>query len=132
MAKGKRDEKEDDRVATTLRMTSDEADLVGRLRDLRGLQTQQPVVHSAFRRGLHAELAEEGMRLYRDGMTLSESAKRVGLPYGELFDYAVEQRVTLIDDPSFLEHTAELARRLGLPSLVQAAEKVLAETLEPA
>ena len=125
-------EKTDTRKATTLRMSSGEAKLVGKLQKLRGLPTEQTVVHGAFVKGLRLELMAEGIRLYREeGLTLAEAAQRVSVPYGELFDRCVIERVTLIEDPSFLEHTAELGRVLGIPALTQAAERVLAETLEP-
>lgn len=129
MGKGLYNEEKGERVATTLRMTPDEANLVSRLREIRGLQTQQPVVHAAFHRGLLNELADEGVRLYREGMSLTEAAKRVGLTHGELFNHCVDTRVTLVDDPSFLEHTAELGRRLGIPALTKAAEHVIADSL---
>lgn len=126
-------EKTDPRKATTLRMSSGEAKLVGKLQKLRGLPTEQTVVHGAFVKGLRLELLAEGIRLYREeGLTLAEAAQRAGVPYGELFDRCVVERVTLIDDPSFLEHTAALGRTLGIPALTEAAEHVLAETLEPA
>lgn len=54
------------------------------------------------------------------------------MPYGQLFDHCVLEHVTLIQDPSFLEHTADLGRTLGIPALTQAAERVLAESLLPA
>ena len=125
--------KKDQRIATTLRMSPTEARLVERLQKLRGETTDHAVVHAAFVQGLQAELVDEGVRLYRqEGLTLAQAAQRVGVGYGKLFDHCVAEQVTLIEDPAFLEHTAELGRVLGMPRLTQAAERVLAENLQPA
>lgn len=125
--------KKDPRKATTLRMSGGDARLVEKLQKLRGQTSDQSVIHGALVQGLRAELLTEGVRLYRqEGLTLAEAAKRAGVPYGKLFDHCVVERVTLIEDPSFLEHTAELGRALGIPALTQAAERVLAENLQPA
>lgn len=107
---------------------------MGRLQKLRGQSTDHAVVHAAFARGLQTELVEEGVRLYQqEGLTLAEAARRVSVTYGKLFDRCVTGGpVTLIEDPQFLEHTAELGRVLGIPALTQAAERVLAEELQPA
>lgn len=126
-------EKKEGRIATTLRMSRAEAGLVERLQKLRGQSTDHAVVHAAFARGLQTELVEEGVRFFRqEGLTLAEAARRVGVTYGKLFDRCVTEGVTLIEDPQFLEHTAELGRSLGIPALTQAAERVLAEELQPA
>ena len=63
---------------------------------------------------------------------MAQAAQRVGVNYGKLFERCATQQVTLIEDPAFLEHTAELGRALGIPRLTQAAERVLAENLQPA
>lgn len=121
-------EKKEDRVATTLRMSRAEARLVERLQKLRGQPSDHAVVHAAFAQGLQTELVEEGVRLYRqEGLALAEAAQRVGVTYGKLFDRCATGGVSLIDDPHFLEHTAELGRTLGIPALTEAAERVLAE-----
>jgi len=125
--------RKDTRKATTLRMSSGEAKLVGKLQKLRGQTSDQSVVHGAFAKGLRTELLSEGVKLYREeGRTLIEAATEAGVPYGQLFDHCVLERVTLIQDPSFLEHTADLGRSLGIPTLTLAAERVLAENLQPA
>jgi len=125
--------KKERRVATTLRMSRTEARLVERLQKLRGETSDHAVVHSAFAQGLQAELVAEGVRLYRqEGLTLAEAAHRVGVTYGKLFDHTVAEGATLIEDPHFLEHTAELGRALGIPALTQAAERVLADDPQPA
>jgi len=123
----------EERIATTLRMSRDEARSVERLQKLRGLATDHVVVHAAFAQGLENELVTEGVRLYRrEGLTLAEAARKVGVAYGKLFDHCVSEGVTLIEDPNFLEHTAELGRVLGIPALTQAAQQVISENLQPA
>lgn len=124
--------KKDQRKATTLRMSTGEARLVEKLQKLRGERTDQSVIHAVFVQGLRSELLVEGVRRYRQGATLEEAAREVGLPYGKLFDHCVTEGVTLIQDPNFLEHTAALGRALGLPALSQAAERVLSENRQPA
>jgi len=124
--------KKEDRVPTTLRMSQADARLVGKLQRLRHETSDHAVVYSAFSKGLQDELLAEGIRLYREGMTLEEAARAVGIPFGKLFAESVAESVTLVDDPSFLEHTADLGRVLGIPALTTAAERVLAENLQPA
>lgn len=127
------EKRKQDRVATTLRMSRTEARLVERLQKLRGQPTDHAIVHAAFAQGLQTELVEEGVRLYRqEGLTLAEAAQRVGVSYGKLFDHCVGGSVSLIEDPQFLSRTAELGRALGIPALTQAAERILAEELQPA
>ncbi len=121
-----------DRIQTTLRMSRTEARLVERIQRLRNDTSDHAVIHAAFAKGLEGELIAEGIRLYREGLTLEEAARTVGVSYGRLFDHSVAQGVTLIEDPKFLEHTAELGRVLGLPALTKAAESVLAKNLQPA
>jgi len=113
-------------------MSRTEARLVERIQRLRNDTSDHAVIHAAFAKGLEGELIAEGIRLYREGLTLEEAARTVGVSYGRLFDDSVAQGVTLIEDPKFLEHTAELGRVLGLPALTKAAESVLAKNLQPA
>ena len=124
--------KNGERVPTTLRMSPADARLVGKLQKLRHETSDHAVVYSAFAKGLQHELLAEGIRLYRDGLTLEEAAHTVGIPFGKLFAHSLAQSVTLIEDPNFLEHTADLGRALGIPALTNAAERVLAENLQPA
>lgn len=116
-----------ERVARTVRMGPEEADLVERLRKLRGLPTQQPVLRSSLARGLREELAEEGVRLYRGGMTLAQAAAAVGMALSELFAYCVANNVVLVQDPNFFSHMAALGRSLNLPALTAAAEALARE-----
>jgi hypothetical protein len=113
-------------------MSRTEARLVKKLQELRNVTSDHAVIHAAFAKGLEVELIAEGIRLYREGLTLEEAARTVGVSYGRLFDHSVVERVRLIEDPEFLEHAAELGRILGLPALTKAAENVLAENLQPA
>src|SRR5919197_6786015 len=92
------------RIARTVRMSPSEAALAERLRQLRGLPTQQPVLQSSLSRGLREEIAEEGVRLYRAGQTLAQAATQVGLALSELFAYCVEKNVVLIQNPNFYAH----------------------------
>lgn len=124
--------KKEERIQTTLRMSRTEARLVEKLQKLRNETSDHAVVHAAFAKGLEGELVAEGVRLYREGLTLEEAARTVGVSYGRLFDYSVAEGVALVEDPKFLEHTAELGRILGIPALTKAAESVLAENRQPA
>ena len=116
-----------ERVARTVRMGPEEAELVERLRKLRGLPTQQPVLRSSLARGLREEIAEEGVRLYRGGMTLAQAAAAVGMALSELFAYCVANNVVLVQDPNFFSHMAALGRSLNLPALTAAAEELARE-----
>ena len=116
-----------ERVARTVRMGPEEAELVERLRKLRGLPTQQPVLQSSLARGLREEIAEEGVRLYRRGMTLAQAAAAVGMALSNLFGYCVANNVVLLQDPSFFSHMAALGRSLNLPALTAAAEELARE-----
>lgn len=116
-----------ERIARTVRMEPEEAALAERLRQLRGLPTQQPVLQSSLARGLREELAEEGVRLYRSGMTLAQAAAEVRMPLSELFAYCVEKNVVLIQNPTFFSHMAALGRSLNLPALTAAAEELARE-----
>ena len=116
-----------ERVARTVRMGPEEAELVERLRKLRGLPTQQPVLQSSLARGLREEIAEEGVRLYRRGMTLAQAAAAVGMALSDLFGYCVANNVVLLQDPSFFSHMAALGRSLNLPALTAAAEELARE-----
>ncbi len=116
-----------ERVARTVRMGPGETELVERLRKLRGLPTQQPVLRSSLARGLREELAEEGVRLYRGGMTLAQAATAVGMALSELFAYCVANDVVLVQDPNFFSHMAALGRSLNLPALTAAAEELARE-----
>ena len=115
------------RIARTVRMSPSEAALAERLRQLRGLPTQQPVLQSSLSRGLREEIAEEGVRLYHAGQTLAQAATQVGLPLSELFAYCVEKNVVLIQNPNFYAHMAALGRSLNLPALTAAAEELARE-----
>ena len=115
------------RIARTVRMSADEAKQVEKLRTLRNLTTQQPVLHDALSRGLRMELAEQGVALYRGGRTLAEAAAEIGMPLSELFDYCVQHDVTLIQNPNFFAHMAALGRSLKLPALTTAAERLARE-----
>lgn len=116
-----------ERVARTVRMAPEEAEQAELLRKLRGLPTQQPVIRSSLARGLREELAEEGVRLYRGGMTLAQAAAAIRMPLSELFAYCMEKNIVLIQDPSFFSHMAALGRSLGLPALTAAAEELARE-----
>ncbi len=115
------------RVARTVRMEPEESERVELLRKLRGLPTQQPVLQSSLARGLREELAEEGVRLYRGGMTLAQSAAAVRMPLSELFAYCVEKNIVLIHNPNFFSHMAALGRSLNLPALTAAADELARE-----
>lgn len=115
------------RVARTVRMEPGEAALAERLRQLRGLPTQQPVLQSSLARGLREEIAEEGVRLYHSGKTLAQAAAQVGIPLSELFAHCVEQNVVLVQNPTFYSHMAALGRSLNLPALTAAAEELARE-----
>lgn len=115
------------RVARTVRMAPSEAALAERLRQLRGLPTQQPVLQSSLARGLREEIAEEGVRIYRSGKTLAQAAAQVGLPLSELFAHCVEKNVVLLQDPHFYSHMAALGVSLDLPALTAAAEELARE-----
>jgi hypothetical protein len=124
--------KKEERVPTTLRMSQADARLVGKLQRLRHETSDHAVVYSAFSKGPQDELLDEGIRMYREGMTLEEAARIVGIPFGKLFGQSVVESVTLVEDPRFLEHTADLGRALGIPALTTAAERVLADNLQSA
>ncbi|MGH2378350.1 MAG: hypothetical protein ACRDGT_07720 [Candidatus Limnocylindria bacterium] len=115
------------RVARTIRMGPAEAQMTERLRQLRGLSTQQPVLQSSLARGLREEIASEGVRLYQAGMTLAQAAAAVGLPLSELFSYCMEKNIILIQNPNFFAHMAALGRSLNLPALTAAAEELARE-----
>lgn len=115
------------RVARTVRMERGEAEQAELLRKLRGLPTQQPVLQSSLARGLREELAEEGVRLYRGGMTLAQAAAAVHMPLSGLFAYCVEKDVVLIQNPNFFTHMASLGRSLDLPALTAAADELARE-----
>jgi hypothetical protein len=108
-------------------MEPEESEQVELLRKLRGLTTQQPVLQSSLARGLREELAEEGVRLYRGGMTLAQAAAAVRMPLSELFAYCVERNVVLIQNPNFFSHMAALGRSLNLPVLTATAEELARE-----
>ncbi|MBI2983420.1 MAG: hypothetical protein HYY42_04480 [Chloroflexi bacterium] len=114
-------------MARTVRMEPGEAALAERLRQLRGLPTQQPVLQSSLARGLREEIAEEGVRLYHSGKTLAQAAAQVGIPLSELFAHCVEQNVVLVQNPTFYSHMAALGRSLNLPALTAAAEELARE-----
>ncbi len=116
-----------ERVARTVRMEPEESEQVELLRKLRGLSTQQPVLQSSLARGLREELAEEGVRLYRGGMTLAQAAAAVRMPLSELFAYCVEKNIVLVQNPNFFSHMAALGRSLNLPALTAAAEALARE-----
>lgn len=123
----KRATRADARVARTVRMERGEAEQAELLRKLRGLPTQQPVLQSSLARGLREELAEEGVRLYRGGMTLAQAAAAVHMPLSGLFAYCVEKDVVLIQNPNFFTHMASLGRSLDLPALTAAADELARE-----
>ena len=76
---------------------------------------------------LREEIAEEGVRLYRRGMTLAQAAAAVGMALSNLFGYCVANNVVLLQDPSFFSHMAALGRSLNLPALTAAAEELARE-----
>lgn len=116
-----------ERVARTVRMAPAEAEMTERLRKLRGLPTQQPVLQVSLARGLRGELAQEGVRLYQGGTTLAQAAAAVSMPLSELFSYCMEKNIVLIQNPHFFSHMAALGRSLNLPALTAAAEELARE-----
>lgn len=114
-------------IAKTVRISEREERQIERLRESLGTASEQPVLLAALRTGLQEQLLRRTVELQRSGYTVAQAAAEVGLPVEQVFDHFVAERVTLVEDPAFLEHVAELGELFELPELIENARRLAAE-----
>lgn len=117
------------RVPLVVRTTPHQEAQLARVRKRRGFPTQQQAASTALTAGLRTLALEDAVGLYRNGRSLEEASREVGLPVSEVFEHFHRERIPLIENEDALDSLARLSRRYELPSLERAVALIQQDLL---
>lgn len=115
------------RAALVVRTTAAQDTQLARVRRRRELPTQQQAASTALTAGLRLLALEDAVGLHRNGRSLEEASREVGLPVSEVFEHFLRERVPLMENEDALSSLARLARRYQLPTLERAVAQIQQE-----
>lgn len=112
------------RTPLVVRTTAQQETQLAQIRERRELPTQQQAASTALSAGLRTLALEDAVGLYRNGRSLEEAAREVGLPASEVFEHFLRERIPLMENEDALSSLARLARRYQLPTLERAIAQI--------
>lgn len=119
------------RTPLMVRTTPQQGTQLANVRRRREFSTQQQAASVVLSAGLRAVALQDAAELYRNGRSLDEAAREVGLPVGEVFEHFLRERIPLMENEDALNSLARLARRYHLPTLERVVAEIQQELAPP-
>jgi hypothetical protein len=120
------------RAALVVRTTAQQESQLAKVRERREFTSQQQAASAVLTAGLRTVALQDAVELHRNGRSLEEASREVGLPVSEVFDHFVRERIPLMENEDALSSLLQLARRYQLPGLERTVAQLQQELLQPA